>query len=187
MNTSAMQSNAEKAREKEELLARLRESGEHYLKVVGSVPEELCRIKPAGESWSVLECAEHVAVAEQLMFRSFEKRRASTDAPNLEKDGLIKNVGLDRTRKRKAPEPSVPQGKYPSLAAAVSEFKAARERTLAGLEQSTEDPRKSTIMHPLVGVIDGCQLMSIMALHVERHALQIEEIMKSPAYRAQVK
>jgi DinB superfamily len=181
------QPNAEQANEKQRLLAHLRESRDRYLQAVGLVPEELSRVKPAQDCWSVLECAEHVAVAEQLMFRSFEKRRPSGEPPNHEKDAVIKTGLLDRTRKRRAPEPAQPAGKFPSLAHAVAEFKAARERTLAHLEQNSEDLRKCSVMHPLVGLIDGYQALSIIALHAERHALQMEEIMKCPAYQAQVK
>jgi len=181
------QSSGEPANEKHGLLARLRESRDRYLCVVSSVPEELSRIKPAGDCWSVLECAEHVAVAEKLMLRNFEKRRPTNEAPNFEKDTLITVTLLDRTHKRNAPEPARPTGVYPSLAYAITEFKTAREKTLAQTEQNTDELRKFSVMHPLVGLIDAYQALWIIALHAERHALQIEEIMKCPTYEARVK
>ena len=45
-----------------------------------------------------------------------------------------------------------------------------------------EDLRKSTAVHPF-GTLDSYQLVLIMALHVDRHALQIAEIKNSPAYQ----
>ena len=82
-----------------------------------------------------------------------------------------------------APERAKPTGRYPSLKEAAEAFRAARERSIAFIESLGEDLRQSTCLHPL-GIFDSYQFIQIMALHAERHALQIEEIKNSPAYRA---
>jgi len=50
------------------------------------------------------------------------------------------------------------------------------------LQFTNEDLRKSTAVYPF-GTFDSYQLVLIMALHVDRHALQIAEIKSSPAYK----
>jgi hypothetical protein len=174
------------ALDKQELLERLLQGRDRYLEVVTAIPEALCRIRPAEGAWSVLECAEHVALAEKGMFGALEKRRPTVAAADFTKDALINAMLLDRTRKATAPERSRPTGNFATLAEAIEQFKSARERTIAFVEQIREDLRICTVMHPL-GVFDGCQLLLIMALHPERHAIQIEAIRNSPAYRAGLK
>lgn len=164
------------ANEKEYLLSRLRQSRERYLQTVSGVPGELSRVRPGDGAWSVLDCAEHVAIAEQLMFRSVEKRRPTAASPDVAKDALIQTVGLDRTRKFSAPEPARPAGRYATLEEAVVAFRAAREVTISFVNQASEDLRASTALHPIAGLIDAYQELLLMALHCERHAAQIEEI-----------
>jgi len=183
--TASVPSNIEQTDEKQQLLARLRSSRDCYLAVLASVSEEASSIKPGDGRWSALECAEHVAVAEQLMFQNVEKRRRPTDAaPNYEKDAVIQGIATDRSSRRNAPEPATPTGKFRSLREAIAEFTAVRERTLIYVEQQNEDFRKFTVMHPLAGAIDTYQALAIIAAHSERHAAQIKEITSSPAYLA---
>jgi DinB superfamily len=164
--------------DKEYLLECLRLGRERYVQAVADVPEEFCRIRPAEAAWSVLECAEHVAVAEELMLAALAKRRPTDTPPDLARDARIDAVALDRTRETIAPEPAWPKAKFATLAEPVTQFESARGLTLAFLEQCGEDLRKCTAVHPM-GVFDGCQLLRIMAPHPERHALQIEEIKKA--------
>jgi DinB superfamily len=167
--------------------AELRASRERFLRVIADVPERLEQTRLAPESWSILECAEHTCLAEHGMFAALERRRPTEDAPdtelNSEKDAFIQKAALDRSRKLDSPDPVRPTGRFSSLAEAAKEFGQARERTIAFIENLDEDLRRSTTKHPL-GIVDSFQFVIIMARHPERHALQIEEIKNSPAYRA---
>lgn len=93
--------------DKATLLETLRRGEEAFLHSVAGVSEVACRLRPAENRWSVLECAEHVAVAEEVML------------------GLV--TGERRLRKY--------------------------------------------------------ECLLLMGSHAQRHALQIEEIKSSPAYR----
>jgi hypothetical protein len=168
--------------QKDELQVRLVSSRDRFLASLAGIPDDLSRICPADDNWSVLECAEHVAVAERGMFSALEKRQATDAAPDKSKDALIQAFALNRTQKLAAPERAHPKGRFSTLADAVDDFRFARERTLAYLQDINEDLRTSTAVHPL-GTFDSYQLVLIMALHAERHALQVEEIKNSLAYR----
>jgi hypothetical protein len=169
------------------LIAELRASRERFLGVIADVPERLEQTRLTPESWSILECAEHIYLAEQGMFAALERRRPTENAPrtepDTEKDAFIQKAALDRSRKLSSPDPVRPSGRFSSLAEAAKEFRQARERTIGFIENINEDLRRSTTKHPM-GIFDSYQFVMIMARHAERHALQIEEIKNSPAYRA---
>ncbi len=165
------------------LSGRLRASRDRVLQVLAGVSEQLGRVRPAENSWSILDCAEHIALAERAMFSSLERRAPAENPADPAQDAEIESILLDRSRKRSAPERVRPAEKFPALSAAIDDFCSARERTLDFVQHTNEDLRKSTARHPF-GVFDCHQFVLIMALHAERHARQIEEIKYSDAYRA---
>jgi 16S rRNA C967 or C1407 C5-methylase (RsmB/RsmF family) len=151
--------------DKEILIERLQKGRDRYLCTFHGVLD-------SSSSW----CAEHVAVAEEQMLRAWEKL-AEAGASDPAKDAMILTLAHDRTRKAKAPERSEPTGRYESLFEALERFRAARERTLQFAEGiSVEELRAKVVPHPLAGTLDGYQLLTLMAVHPERHALQVEEI-----------
>ena len=170
------------SKQKQELLPYLIQSRVRVLAVLAEVPEELSGIRLTENSWSILECAEHIAAAERGMFTLLERRTPNSAAPDFARDALIKALGTDRSRKVSAPERARPTGRFASLKQAIDDFCGARARTIAFLERTDEDLRKSIAVHPL-GTFDAFQFLLIMAAHAERHALQIEEIKNSAAYR----
>jgi hypothetical protein len=162
--------------DKEILIARLQKGRDRYLCAFHGVLESSSSWRRTPGTWSILECAEHVAVAEEQMLRAWEKL-AEAGASDPAKDAMILTLAHERTRKAKAPERSEPTGRYESLFEALERFRAARERTLQFAEGiSVEELRAKVVPHPLAGTLDGYQLLTLMAVHPERHALQVEEI-----------
>ena len=142
------------------LVGELRTSCSRFLSVLNDVPEVLRNLRVSESAWSIMDCAEHVCLGEELMAISFEKRRPTN-----------------------APPRAKPTGRYHSLKEAADALLASRERTIALVESLDEDLRQSTCLHPL-GIFDAHQFVRIMALHWERHADQIQEIKNGAAYRA---
>lgn len=180
---SALHQSAFKGDPGQALVEELRASCQRFLSVLEGVPENLRNVREAEGAWSIMECVEHICLAEELMSVSLQKRRPTNAAPNLKKDAVIHRVALDRSRQIVAPERAKPTGRYKSLAEAADAFHAARQRNIAFIECLTEDLRQSTCLHPM-GIFDSYQFVQIMALHPERHAMQIEQIKNSAAYRA---
>ena len=83
----------------------------------------------------------------------------------------------DRQRKAQAPERARPTGRFSTLAEARETFLTNRQATLDRVRQETE-LREKVVPHPLAGMLDGYQLFLLMALHAERHAEQIEEVLR---------
>lgn len=167
--------------EKEELRARLEEGRRRFLDCVHGVSEEGARFSPGDGKWSILQVAEHVAVAERQMLAMWFKLAAPGTSPKQKDQVVIANLG-DRNKKNPSPDPSVPTGRFSSLREAIASFVASREKTMAALS-SSEDMRSKVVVHPLSGIVDGHQLFLIMAMHPLRHAYQVEEIKSSAGFR----
>jgi hypothetical protein len=171
--------------DKARLLEALRKGGDAFLCSVAGVGEAACRLSPGENRWSVLECAEHVAVAEEVMLALVSGERNTRDPKGPKRDDRILRSGTDRSTRFDASVQSQPCGRFSTVAEAVAHFRATRERTLRLVEQTGEDLRATEIKHPhqVVGVISTYECLLLMGSHAQRHALQIEEIKNSPAYR----
>jgi hypothetical protein len=174
--------------DKATLLETLRKGEEAFLHSVAGVSETTCRLRPAEDRWSVLECAEHVAVAEEVMLGLVTGERKLRNAEEPRRDGRILRSGIDRSMRFNASAQSRPRGRFSTLAEAVAHFQAVRERTLRLVRETSEDLRATDVTHPhhVVGVISTYECLLLMGSHAQRHALQIdeviEEIKSSPAY-----
>jgi DinB family protein len=175
--------------DKATLLEALRRGEEAFLCSLAGVSEAACRLRLAENRWSVLECAEHVAVAEEVMLGlvTGERKPRNPEEPRL--DDRILRSGSDRSRRFDASDQSLPRGRFSTLAEAVAHFRAVRGRTVRLVEETREDLRATEVMHPhrAVGVISTYECLLLMGSHAQRHALQIEEVKSSPAYRTSVR
>jgi hypothetical protein len=175
--------------DKATLLEALRKGEEAFLCSVAGVSETDCRLRPAENRWSVIECAEHVAVAEEVMLGLVTGERKPRNPEEPRRDDRILRSGSDRSRRFDASNQSQPRGRFSTLGEAVAHFRAVRERTLRLVEETSEDLRATEVMHPhrAVGVISTYECLLLMGSHAQRHALQIEEVKSSPAYRASLR
>jgi len=169
--------------EREQLAACLRKSRDTYLQCIKQIPENAAFARLSDNSWSIFQIAEHVAVAEHGMYRALETGSEKTTPPNYGADQEIFRRAGNRESKLQAPERSWPKGRWKSLAEAIAAFENSRTKTLEFVEQGNKDPRAIEAVHPLMGSIDGHQIMLIMAAHAERHTAQIEDIKRTQAYR----
>jgi uncharacterized damage-inducible protein DinB len=164
------------------LLERLALSAQRYLGSLENISEEDARITPTLASWSIRDVTEHVALAEKGMFAALLRGSDTDTMPDFSKDAFITSLIPDRTQRQEAPERSRPTGRYPSLGLAAVEFREAREKTVKYVAEATFDLRRISVTHPLLGELDGYQLLCVMALHPERHIGQIDEIKTSAPY-----
>lgn len=171
--------------EREQLIAALDRSAKAYLDCIGSVAESAAGVKLGEGCWSILQVAEHIAAVEQRMLRAIQSGSEKTSAPDFERDAKLAVAAKNRERKLQAPEMVIPKGRWFTLAECAEAFEQSRAKTL-NFARTAENLRGKSIDHPLLGEIDGCQAMLVMASHAERHVAQIEEIKQSAAYVAAV-
>ncbi len=176
MDEQSATASSTRSSDKETLIRRLAEGRDRYLCVFHGVADSSASWRTAPGKWSILECAEHVAVAEEQMLRLWEKL-AQPGSSDPAKDQAIVAGACDRMHKDEAPAPSRPKGRCETLFEAIERFSTARQHTLQFAEAvSTDELRAKVVQHPLGGKMDGYQLLTLMALHPERHVLQVEEI-----------
>jgi len=166
--------------EKVEMLQSLRSGQAALLEALEGVAEDISRRGPGPGKWSLLECMEHVAVAEEYLFAQLASSKA-VDRPvvNTGREAAIRRRGTDRTRRIDAPDVAVPRGRFASLKDARDHFVTTRDRTIDYVEQSHEDLRARIASHPLIGAVNCYELLLIIASHPHRHAEQIREIVKA--------
>jgi hypothetical protein len=131
--------------------------------------------------WSVAQCIEHIALAENMLWQ-WEQGVASQPATpekaaevKITDEQLLKGV-VDRSQKFKAPEMLQPAGKFPGSDAAIQSFVSRRDSTIAYLGATKDDLKNHFTVHPAFGTINCYQLLLLITSHSERHTLQIEEV-----------
>ncbi len=160
----------------DDILEHLERGRAVFLEALQGVTEDAAREKPAPERWSVLECVEHVALAEEYMLSQLEASY-SAEPPRTGpgRDAVILAHGADRSRPGKSPKAAEPTGRFQTLAAALEHFLTTRERTLRFVENCPYDLRSRVTTHPLMGEVTCLEMLALMAVHPRRHAAQIRE------------
>jgi hypothetical protein len=171
--------------DKQLLLDSLRQSRDAFLSALDGVREAEAVWKPEPGRWSMLECAEHVAIAEAAMFRAV--RHGTPIVEPAPADGTreerFRTGALDRGRKFAAPEGALPRGRFATLAEAVEQFVATRERTILYVDSCAEDLRGLSTVHPAFGRVTYLECLWLLIGHPVRHAEQIREIRGLPPAR----
>jgi hypothetical protein len=168
--------------ERQAILTSLEQGSEALRDALHGVTEELAVRVPAPGRWTILQCAEHVAVAEDHLFSLITaSKQTETPLINKRREALILTFGADRSTRRESPEAAKPTGRFSSLSEAIQHFRAGRERTIQFVNANKEDLRSRITLHPLMGTVNCHEILLLMAVHPARHAKQIEEIKASGA------
>jgi DinB superfamily len=163
---------------------------DRFLHDVTGLTEAQLNFKADSTRWSIAQCIEHIALAENLIWQwqqSMVKQPADPSKKSEVKitdEQIMKGV-IDRSKKFKAPEMLEPVGKFPSTAAAIQAYTSRRDSTITYIKLTQDDLRNHFTKHPAFGMIDTYQLLLLLAGHSERHTLQIEEVKASPGYPRQ--
>ncbi|HEY2471258.1 MAG TPA: DinB family protein [Terracidiphilus sp.] len=164
--------------EKQVILRDLKAGRDALSEAVGGVDDTLAKRKPSPETWSILDCVEHMVETERYLLSRL--RAAETVEQPFEKsrrEEKIARLAADRTRRIEAPGPVHPHGRYETLAEALAKFDQVRAELVEWVENCTGDPRRMLTDHPLIpGPVTCAETLVMMAAHPARHAKQIEEI-----------
>jgi len=163
--------------EKHKLLAELETGRRELLGALDGLTEEAAARAPEAGKWSVLECVEHVATAEDYLFSQIAAAQpADGELLSREREAKILARGVDRSWKVSSPQEGLPHGRFRSLREAVERFLASRERTIRFVENCEHDLRAQFTTHPIIGKANCYEMVLMMAIHPMRHAKQIAEI-----------
>jgi len=167
-----------KEAEKLEILRALKAGRDALGETLTVVDDELASRKAAGGSWSILECAEHVAISERYLHTRLTcAKRAEAALENRDREARILERGVDRSRRVECPEGGLPVGRFANVREALANFDAARTETVKFVEGFEDDPRCWITDHPVIpGPVNVMEILLTMAVHPARHAKQIAEL-----------
>ena len=166
--------------ERQELIVFLNRGREEFLLSFEGLTEEALRKRPRPDSWSVMDCAEHVAVVEAFFFGQIRTAPLSAEpALNPDREKRIRTQGSDRSRRVEAPETVRPADRFPSLEAALAHFTQTRQEAIQFVRAYPTDLRRISGAHPLFGPMNGVELLLFLGIHPIRHAAQVREIRSS--------
>lgn len=195
ISSSAMAQGAQGAQEakmstedRAKVIRLLNESNKQTLASIEGLSSEQLHFKAAPEKWSVLEVAEHIMMAEGLLFSQVETALAAKPNPDWQektkgKTEFLEKVMVSRDRKASAPESIVPSGKL-TRDEVISGLKAARAKTLKFAETTDLPLKAHTAEHPfpVFNTLNAYQWLIYVPLHNIRHNQQIDEVKANPNF-----
>jgi len=171
--------------DKDKALALLESTRKDVLDSVKDLSPAQWNFKPGPDRWSIAECMEHIAAAEDFIRGNIEsgvmkapavpgRDTAAIDA------GIIANVP-ERKTKVQAPEPLKPTNRFGSPEASIGHFIESRTKTEEFLKSAT-GLRDHAADSPTGQKWDAYEFILLIAAHSERHTNQIKEIKADPNY-----
>lgn len=164
--------------EKREVLLMLQEGADALDGALEGIDHDAATRKPSPESWSVLECIEHLALTETgLLSRLRDAKPSEKSHEDRTRERKFHDLALDRGRRIEAPPQVVPTGKPNTLAQALENFGKARSQTVRFVEEFPGELHNWLTLHPLITRPVNCyEMLLLMAMHPRRHAMQIAQI-----------
>jgi hypothetical protein len=177
--TTALSAGPLSVTERQQLLDHLKNSQRVFAAAIQGLSQAQAKFKPAPDRWSILECAEHLTQAEQLLFTDVT---AALSSPAGKKSHASDEEVLDvwGTRKQKAQSSGDydPMGRWADLAAVQQEFDARRAKTIEFVTKTQDDLRGRLCC----GGMDLYQQLLGISAHTLRHVEQMNEVKAQPGY-----
>ena len=174
--------------ERTRVLKWLDESHKEFFEAIDSVTEAQWQWKPAPERWSVGETAQHIVLAEALLFNFARKAIAAPPNPVWEeqtkgKTELLLQVIPTRQGKGAAPEPIVPHEGL-TRCQVKERFEKQRIDIVNFANETRMTLKEHTVVHafPTFGTLNAYQWLIYVPLHTIRHDEQIAEVKATPGY-----
>jgi hypothetical protein len=174
------------AGERQRAADELESSRKALVTAVQGLSAEQWSFKPGPERWSIAECVQHIAAAEDGYFALVGRLLARPATPERAKevagkDDYVLREMQNRDNKRVTVDALLP-GKWKNGPEALTHFGASRDRLIGFVQSTAADLRAHQQEHRAVGLIDAYQWILLASGHVRRHTLQIEEVKRAPRY-----
>ncbi len=174
--------------ERDRGMSELHATRKMFLDAVAGLSEAQWSFKAAPDRWSIAECAEHIALSEDLLFGMATERVMNSPADPSKKaqakgrDEEILKETADRSKKASAPEALKPSNKFPTRQAIIDHFKASRDKTIEYIQKSDADMRSHFGAAGGGKFLDAYQWILLTSAHTNRHVQQILEVKAAAGY-----
>ena len=164
--------------DKKEVERVLREGVEALEDALRGIANDTASLRPSPESWSVLECVQHIGLTERaLLGRLKQATPAGASREDKAREARFQDLAMNRQRRIEAPEVVTPKPGSQSLPQALDEFQKIRGDTMRFVDEFEGDLKAWLAVHPLITRPVNCfEMLLLIALHPKRHALQISQI-----------
>lgn len=168
-------------KEKRFAINYLTETRDYLVTTVNGLTDAQFNYKSSPDRWSIKECLQHIAAAEEGLWKACEGSLQAAAAPEkrseikVTDEDLIKRI-TDRSQKAKAPEMLQPdKSPYATPEAALKAFESNRNKLIKFMRQTKDDMRNHIWASPL-GTMDTYQVVLLISAHSSRHTQQIIEL-----------
>jgi hypothetical protein len=163
--------------DRQEILRLLQEGADCLASSLAGVDESLARRRPADDSWSVVECVEHLALSEEMLLAQLREAKPCNEShEDRAREAKFQDLALNRVRRIEAPDRVVPALHSETLAEALEAFRAVRNETVRFVEEFQGELHWWLAKHPLITRPVNCyEMLLLVAMHPRRHAMQIEQ------------
>jgi DinB superfamily len=165
----------------------LEKTSQEFLKSIENLTEEQLLFKPKESKWSILECAEHIAITEETLKNVVQKQlKLPADSVLVKSLRMTEKKIIDRLTFRlikvNAPEQIKPTGRFTDISSAKQAFIQQRKANISYVISNNDALLHHYWKHPATGTINLYHTIILMAAHCKRHTLQIEEIKNHKAF-----
>ena len=172
--------------DKDKALAYLESTKKGVLDETKGLSGAQWNFKAAPDKWSVAECVEHIAAAEDFIrgmaVDKVMKAPAAPDRDTAKIDAGIMAMIPDRSQKAQAPDELKPTNRFGSPEGSLKHFVESRTATENFLKD-TPDLRAHAVDSPLGGPkLDAYEWVLFVSAHSQRHTKQIEEVKADPNF-----
>ena len=175
--------------ERQYVLEHLGASETRLLELTDGLSAAQWQFKENAGRWSIAENLEHCILVEHGIDSVIKRALGSPAQPEKRagaprKERAVESACDSRGRELVAVEALSPAGRWTDGAALRAELQRVRARSVAFASETEADLREHFFPHQALGDLDCYQWLVIQAQHGERHARQIEQIKRDPAFPA---
>lgn len=148
--------------------------------LIDAAEQEELVFRPAPDSWTLLECVEHICLVNAAVANllSGPPAEGGENKPSERySEGKLNHILVTkREEKRVSPETMKPKGIFQTAEQAKEMIYKDTERILRVLDREDISKHTQTIPHPRLGEMTKTDWLHFLIAHTQRHLFQIEEI-----------
>jgi hypothetical protein len=144
-----------------------------YLK---GIDNSLALLHPEDNSWSILDCCEHIYILEQAVNTLFKGKTEKTDRNPTEKIEKIKYRFNDYNQKLSAGDPIKPKGIFKDKEKVIQAIVSNRSQLLELPQNGSWSDLCLGFSHAIFGYLTRIEWLYFCIFHTERHLHQMKSI-----------
>lgn len=165
------------------LQEKIKANTELLLASIKNVSETNAAFKPSADSWSILECLEHIFLVDVGVSKTLTvgpNQEISNDKTELIGADKLHHILVNKRKEFKVPAPDFvsPTGRFKSLAEATQSLQIILDKIQAHLKEQDITKETQTVKHPRLGEMTKTDWIHFLIAHTNRHIEQMEEVKK---------